>query len=237
MTFDPFGDFDERGYLRNFAGEKDSEKIKRLEHRSFLANVDKAFAYLEGRGRIRYEHMLEVHRILFSDVYPWAGKDRLELTPEIAVSKAGVKFARPADIGRSVEYGLDLGNDPRSMAGKPGEVMGYFAYGHPFLDGNGRTILVVHTALAERAGISIDWSATGKTDYLMALTRELDDPGEGQLDEYLKPYLSNALGHDRLADHILQISGLDSSERSLQANEVLGSVDDPEVVKATSSRN
>jgi cell filamentation protein len=32
MPFDPFGDFATRGYLRNFAGEKDPEAIKHLEH-------------------------------------------------------------------------------------------------------------------------------------------------------------------------------------------------------------
>ena len=62
------------------------------------------------------------------------------------------------------------------MAAKPGEVMGYFAYGHPFLDGNGRTIMVVHAELAERAGISIDWSATTKIGYLDALTQEIERP-------------------------------------------------------------
>jgi Fic family protein len=30
--------------------------------------------------------------------------------------------------------------------------MGYLAHGHPFLDGNGRTIMVLHCVLAQRAG-------------------------------------------------------------------------------------
>src|SRR5580693_367234 len=34
------------------------------------------------------------------------------------------------------------------MATKPGEIMGYLAFGHPFLAGNGRTIIVVHGVLA-----------------------------------------------------------------------------------------
>ena len=50
------------------------------------------------------------------------------------------------------------------MVSKPGEVMGYLAYGHPFLEGNGRTIMVVHSVLADRAGLRIDWAATGKED-------------------------------------------------------------------------
>jgi cell filamentation protein len=33
-----------------------------------------------------------------------------------------------------------MGQAKAAMAAKAGEVMGYLAYGHPFLDGNGRTI-------------------------------------------------------------------------------------------------
>ena len=57
--------------------------------------------------------------------------------------------------------------------------MGYLAYGHPFLDGNGRTIMVVHGVLAQRAGFSVDWPATTKSDYLSALTKELDTARQG----------------------------------------------------------
>jgi fido (protein-threonine AMPylation protein) len=46
------------------------------------------------------------------------------------------------------------------MKARPGQIMGYLAYGHPFLDGYGRTIMTVHSALAQRAGFSIDWTAT-----------------------------------------------------------------------------
>jgi fido (protein-threonine AMPylation protein) len=42
--------------------------------------------------------------------------------------------------------------------------------------GNVRTIMVVHAVLAQRAGFSVDWASTGKTAYLQALTKELDDP-------------------------------------------------------------
>jgi cell filamentation protein len=88
------------------------------------------------------------------------------------VSKGRVLFAHPNDAEAAVTYGLKLGSEKEMMAEKPGEVMGYLAYGHPFLDGNGRTIMVVHAELAERAGISIDWTATAKAAYLNALTRD-----------------------------------------------------------------
>jgi hypothetical protein len=37
MAFDPFGDHTTREYLRNVAGELDPERVKCLEHSSFLA--------------------------------------------------------------------------------------------------------------------------------------------------------------------------------------------------------
>jgi len=123
---------------------------------------------------------------------------------------------------------LRIGHDKTLMVAKAGEVMGYLAYGHPFLDGNGRTIMVVHTELAERAGISIDWGATDKGDYLTALTKELNQPGKGILDAYLKPYIGPALGRARLASHIARLSGIDGNPSEPDgANEVLGTFSDP----------
>ncbi len=116
------------------------------------------------------------------------------------------------------------------MMDRPGEVMGYLAYGHPFLDGNGRTILVVHVELAQRAGISIDWAATDKAAYLTALTRELDRPGKGHLDSYLKPFVGPAIGRDRLAGHVARTPGLDGKAREpLGANAVAGRFSDPDL--------
>ena len=223
MIFDPFGDFATRGYLRNVAGEKDPDIVRRLEHNSFVTGIDMAFARLGRIDRVTYRHVLGTHKILFEAVYPWAGQDRTRTAPDIAVSKGEVLFAHPNDARAAVEYGLQIGQDKNVMPSKPGEVMGYLAYGHPFLDGNGRTIMVVHTELAQRAGIAIDWAATDKTAYLTALTHELDSPGKGHLDNYLKPYVRPAVGRENLASHIARTHGLDGNpSHPLGENKVLG---------------
>lgn len=36
MAFDPFNDFETRGYLRNHAGAKDPGVVRRLEHNVFI---------------------------------------------------------------------------------------------------------------------------------------------------------------------------------------------------------
>ncbi len=40
--------------------------------------------------------------------------------------------------------------------------MGQLAFAHPFLNGNGRTILLTFMELSFRAGFSVDWSKTKK---------------------------------------------------------------------------
>jgi cell filamentation protein len=49
VTFDPFGDFAARGYLRNVARAKDPHIVRRLQHNSFLTGIDAALAHLEGQ--------------------------------------------------------------------------------------------------------------------------------------------------------------------------------------------
>lgn len=230
MSFDPFGDFESRGYLRNVLGEKDARVVKHLEHLAFLASVSEAFEYLRSIPRLHYDDVLKTHQILFGNLYLWAGQDRMQTAPEIAVSKGPVLFAHPRDAQSAVEYGLKLGSDPKTMAERPGEAMGYLAFGHPFLDGNGRTIMVVHAELAERAGFSVDWASTSKTAYLEALTREIEQPNAGKLDAYLKPFLRRAVGSEKLAEHVVSTRGIDGAQSSEgDENRVLGRVSDPRV--------
>ena len=68
MRFDPFGDHDTRGYLRNFAGETDPDRLRRLEYRAFSASLPAALADLQRRQTIDYAAVLDTHRILFESV-------------------------------------------------------------------------------------------------------------------------------------------------------------------------
>jgi cell filamentation protein len=210
VTFDPFDDFDSRGYLRNFASLKDISKVKDLEYASFQGNLSRAINALADIDFIEYKHVLAIHKTLFGDVYPWAGQDRLLTAANINITKGGygAMFAQPLYIRRVTDYAIDLGRDPNVMREKPGHIMGSLAHAHPFLDGNGRTILVLHSELAYRAGISIDWVETNKTDYLIALTKELNDPEKGYLDDYLKPFIRDAVKHQRSTSILRSLKGL-----------------------------
>jgi len=211
-VFDPFGDFATRGYLQNVEGLKRLEEVKVLEHTFFEANFEEAFKFLEKvKGPLTYAHFLRVHHILFNDFYPWAGRDRFQLGVGNFVEKGTFQFEESSQARRAIEWGLEMGNNRTVMVKKPGVVMGQFAWGHPFLDGNGRTMLLVHTELCARADFSIDWTSTKKTDYLQALTSELQAPEKGFLDAYFVPLIQQLPARKIWMNHIKSLHGLDGA--------------------------
>jgi cell filamentation protein len=187
---DPFGDYQTEGYLRNIYKEKDLAIIGHLETAAFEDQVHEAISFLRKLPGIDYQHITETHRILFDSIYPWAGQDRSENAPHIAIVKAGYKtlFAHPADIRRAAEYALQLAKDTTHLREHPGQVFGYLAHAHPFLEGNGRTILTIYAELCRRADFHIEWEGVEKNTFLRALTNDLLEPG-CSMDELLLPYV------------------------------------------------
>ena len=194
VVFDPFGDFATRGYLRNHAGETDLDIVKQLEHRSFQAGLARAMNDIAKGEPVAYADVLATHKTLFSRIYPWAGTDRMRNATDIAITRPAIPiFSRIPCIPQVLGWALSKGTDQDFMRERPGSVMGALAHAHPFLDGNGRTIRVVHHELAARAGIAIAWDQTNKADYLQALTEELQQPEARRLDFYLKPFIREAV--------------------------------------------
>ncbi|WP_118137066.1 Fic family protein [Oceanicella sp. SM1341] len=231
MVFDPFGDFDTQGYLRNSQGLTDPESVRHVEHSLFLANLDDAIDMLRTRKVIDYGSFLDVHRILFEDFYPWAGQDRLTTAPALYITKGEAHFAQATEIRMAVDWGLTLAD--RNLLENCGTVLGQFALGHPFLDGNGRTIMLVFGELCYRAGFGIAWEGTDKTDYLDALTRELDDPRPAPLNAYLAPYIAARVPHEAYSKTLNELPGLSGMERFIdEGREIAGYTSDPGAKKA-----
>lgn len=226
--FDPFNDFEVNGYLRNVRKDRDEAVVKHFEHNLFRANLPEALQFLACRKILTYKDFLAVHRILFSPYYPWAGKDRATTLPDRSVVKGNVIFCHPQDAKRAVDLGLRLGQSKDVMVKTPGEVMGLFAYGHPFLDGNGRTMLLVHLELSYRAGFSISWANTKKADYLAALSDEIEQPGHGILDGYLLKFQGARLERSQWGSSIFAMQGLDGLADD---NQVDGALSDPSVAE------
>lgn len=211
--------------------------MKTQEQLFFEAQVEEALDFLRrARGSLTYAHILRVHGILFDEFYPWAGKDRRELGVGHLVGKGAptdpfyVQFESSEKIRLAAEWGLRLGNDARHMRKQPGTVMGALAWAHPFLDGNGRALLLVHAELCHRAGFSIDWPGTDKNSYLRALSQELREP-EKHLDAFLLPLVRPLLSSGDLLGRLLKLPGLAGKDTTSIDNVVYGA-DDKDAVAA-----
>jgi cell filamentation protein len=211
MTFDPFGDFESRGYLRNHYGLKNRTDLAAIEQGVISRVVVEASRKLRLAKNLGYKHVLLLHEDLFKDVYPWAGEDRSVTAPDLDIRKGAYRdmFALPGDCERAFEYAMTLASGPDRLRLNIGTVMGYMAHAHPFLDGNGRTLIIFHQELCRRANFHVDWFSTNKEDYLAALTEELYHPDEGALDKYLGQFVRDgALEPDDMVQIVTTLPGL-----------------------------
>lgn len=219
-NFDPFGDFEKRGYLQNRGGLKNPSEVKRFEALSVKNGLKQAVEDL-ANNPLDYESVKRTHKTLFQGVYPtWAGKDRAETAPDLRISRTGMEssFAHPKEIKLAVDWAL---ND---QGVKAGDVYGRLAYAHPFLDGNGRTITLVQDEVMRRRDKHIEWGAMDKGEYLSALTQELETPDKGVMDDFLKPYVKDgALSLDESVKRIESID-FDRPEKKLTMDDLIKSL-------------
>lgn len=195
QILDPFGDYESAGYLHNRFQEKDLNVVGHLETAAFEQEILGTVRFLRKLPSFEYEHVGETHFRLFNSLYPWAGQDRSVNAPDIAIAKAGYPdlFAHPADVRRATDYALRRGQDKEDIRAHAGEVFGYLAHAHPFLEGNGRTILTVFAELTRRAGFFIEWEAIDKNEFLQTLTEELLQPGQTIMDKLVAPYIHDGV--------------------------------------------
>lgn len=108
--------------------------------------------------------MLEIHRYLFQDIYPWAGQLR-----RVDIIKGGDEFSHYADIPhRFNELVAELrrenclaGLSREDFSRRLGYFLGVINTLHPFREGNGRTQRVFCDAIASGAGYEIQWESVG----------------------------------------------------------------------------
>ncbi|MGN0475798.1 MAG: Fic/DOC family protein [Ruminococcus sp.] len=123
-------------------------------------------------GKFDLEHYKAIHRILFEDLYDWAGKLRT-----INISKKGTTFADAVDLKvacnrcfkriKSHNYFLDMNFD--AFVENIVDLYCTLNMIHPFREGNGRTERIFIAQLIRFNGYNIDFSEID-TDYLMIAT-------------------------------------------------------------------
>lgn len=130
-------------------------------------------------GSFDLKHLKDIHRYLFKDVYPFAGKVRTENIAKDTFSFARSEFIDEAakDLFRSLKNEKQLnGLQLHEFSERAAHYMAEINVLHPFREGNGRSQREFIRCLAQSNGYELDWSRENKDKLLQASIRSVMDP-------------------------------------------------------------
>ncbi|WP_143245277.1 Fic family protein [Bartonella sp. WD12.1] len=166
---DPYTD-SETGVMYNLLGIKDQARLERVET-AFTCVRALEFRRTSISGKFDLDHMKEIHKKLFGDVYEWAGKIRV-----VDIAKGNSRFAHYTQIeSYAPQITQQLareqhlrGLDANEFSQRAGYYMGELNVLHPFREGNGRTLREFIWQLAREAGYYIDWDRVERQEITRA---------------------------------------------------------------------
>jgi len=144
-----------------------------------------------------FEGLRFIHRYLFGDIYPFAGKLR-----DVNISKGGFRFAPVMYLEASLAH---IDTMPQNTFERIVEKYVETNIAHPFREGNGRaTRIWLDLILKKELKQVIEWNKIDKDDYLSAMERSVVKDIE------IKHLLKNALT-DNIHDRELFMNNIDIS--------------------------
>ncbi len=168
------------------------EKISKQKAKQFF-DTDKINSIEVGT----FAGLAQIHRILFEDIYDFAGKTR-----EVNIAKGNFRFAPVMYLQQSLEHidGLAQGTFDEII-----EKYVEMNIAHPFREGNGRaTRIWLDVMLKANIQKVIDWNRVDKEAYLSAMERSVVKDIE------IKHLLRGALT-DNIHDREIFMKGIDVS--------------------------
>ncbi|MBP1546858.1 MAG: Fic family protein [Oscillospiraceae bacterium] len=185
--------------IKNKQGITDSAELARTEER--ITKKKAALLFESGQlDRLEagtFKALSEIHRILFEDIYEFAGKLRSE-----NIAKGSFRFASAMYLESAVST---IEKMPQTTFDEIIEKYVEMNIAHPFREGNGRSGRIWLDLMLKRSlGKVIDWSAVNKEDYLFAMERS------PVRDTEIKHILSLALT-DKINDRETYMKGIDAS--------------------------
>lgn len=185
--------------LENKLGITESAELAREEERISKKKALELFesGYLDKLQPGTFKALSEIHRILFEDIYEFAGKLR-----EVNIAKGNFRFAPVMYLESALEH---IEKMPQSTFDEIIEKYVEMNAAHPFREGNGRSGRIwLDMMLKAELNKVVDWSRVDKDDYLLAMERS------PVRDIEIKHVLCAALT-DKVNDREMYMKGIDAS--------------------------
>mgnify|MGYP002517761320 FL=1 len=163
--------------LKNKLNIRDNKLLKTAEEEITLI---KQMELLKNpiKGNFSKAHLMNIHKFIFEDIYPFAGKIRRE-----QISKADTMFYPPNLIDRELdkvfakikEKNMLRETDEEKVFDNLAYVMAELNIIHPFREGNGRSIREFIRLMAKRMGYDLNWGNVDKEELLEASILSVDN--------------------------------------------------------------
>lgn len=163
--------YPDTGVLINKAGITNAVDLDAFEAD---ATAIRMFELLENpvSGAFDVDHLKQIHRHLFQDVFDWAGEFRL-----VDISRGASRFANFLLIETYLSKCLVqlaqekwlMGTQPHVFTKRLAFYMGEINAVHPFREGNGRVQRLFGSQLALNAGYFIDFESVGQDQMYSAM--------------------------------------------------------------------
>ena len=185
--------------LENKLGITDSADLAREEERISKKKAIELFesGILDQLVPGTYAALAEIHRVLFEDIYEFAGKLR-----QVNLAQGNFRFAPLMYLDAALQ---NIEKMPQSTFDEIIEKYVEMNIAHPFREGNGRSTRIwLDLMLKKELGLVVDWSKVDKEDYLLAMERS------PVRDIEIKHVLKAALT-DKTEDREIYMKGIDHS--------------------------
>ena len=163
--------------LKNKLNIRDNKLLKTAEEEITLI---KQMELLKNpiKGNFSKAHLMNIHKFIFEDIYPFAGKIRRE-----QISKADTLFYPPNLIDRELdkvfakikEKNMLRETDEEKIFDNLAYVMAELNIIHPFREGNGRSIREFIRLMAKRMGYDLNWGNADREELLEASILSVDN--------------------------------------------------------------
>lgn len=162
-------------YLNHF-GIKDNVELSELEADLTAIRLSE-LSLNQKRGKFGVAHLKNTHKYIFQDIYPFAGKLRVE-----NISKGDTQFCLCQYIESNLESVLGKLKSENYLANCPEgifiEKMAFFMAElnmiHPFREGNGRAIREFLRQMAFKNGYELNWHKVDSGKLLEATILAVD---------------------------------------------------------------
>lgn len=157
--------------LKNKLGITDASTLSEVETK-YSARKQSALEANPLPGPIDYSYLKQIHKVLFDDIYEWAGKERAFQT-----EKQGNRFEWPYNIEKNSQKLFSKLAEENHLKGlgraefieRAADYYCELNVIHPFPEGNGRAQRVVFDQIAMGAGYEFRWDLTTKENVIDAV--------------------------------------------------------------------